>query len=101
MAWFSHLHVQSAADRQRPAGAAIPHGGGRIIQAAVPCPGQLPIQKLEIVRVAGCLPQVPEEHLHINVVAVESQAVRVLRSLPRLVLLELYSHTSPSPRTFT
>jgi hypothetical protein len=82
--------VQSPArpDRSRSAaGAAIPHGGGRIIQAAVPCPGQLPIQKLEI-RVAGCQPQVPEEmgylkaptHLHINVVAVESQAVSVLRA---------------------
>ncbi|OEL26061.1 Disease resistance protein RPM1 [Dichanthelium oligosanthes] len=55
-------------------------------------------------RIRGCLPQVPQEiaslialtHLHINVEAVEAEAVRALGSLPKLVLLKLDSNTSPS-----
>ncbi|CAN6226737.1 unnamed protein product [Urochloa humidicola] len=61
------------------------------------------LQKFEL-RMHGRLRQVPQEiasliaitHLHINVEAVEEQAVRALGSLPNLVVLRLDLNTSPS-----
>ncbi|XP_062192976.1 disease resistance protein RGA5-like [Phragmites australis] len=60
------------------------------------------LRKFEL-RIRGFLPLVPQEmaslialtHLHIRVSEVEAQGIRVLGNLPSLVLLKLYSDTSP------
>lgn len=112
---FSHLHGHNGTDRQRVQNFLRAVGESNlqslfldnhlqplldIVVDSLAANNHL--QKLEL-RIHGCVPPVPQEmaslktltHLHINVLAVETQTVRVLGSLPKLALLELYSHTSP------
>ncbi|CAO2184759.1 unnamed protein product [Urochloa humidicola] len=60
------------------------------------------LRKFEL-RIRGCLPLVPHEiaslialtHMHITVEEVDAQGIRALGMLPYLVLLTLYSESSP------